>query len=612
MSVTLGAYGDNGPAGWTTIVASEPSGEGSAFVGSGTRKIYVSTSGSNSNPGTQAQPKQTLAAGVALLRNGFPDWLLLKKGDVWTDEMLGSPPSGRSANEPILIGAYGSGARPLLRSRPAIGGQFIGSNSGTGRCANLAIIGLEFYGYTRDPNAPSFVSGDSSLGFTGFSFLAATPWTLIEDCKFTYLSGNVVQTGNATLTFPYSDDPSGTFIMRRNVNRYAYNANSDSTHIFMHGVSTPIFHENFFDNGGWLAGIRARGDTAHNTYISVHNGPAEWKGNISTRASYKGIGSRNGGLFFDNLMAQCPAAMTGFQGADGPAFVFYQNETTYDGNVILDGVNAGSGGAPGGITPIVDTGVDEAGLPGPIVIRNNIISTNSGGTNALAIGLSLPGATVTENVIYDWPLGIRDLNDRNISNAVAGSGGQIKLTLLDAGTAGLYAGDQVRVVGVLGTVEANGDWIAGLVSGADVELVGSVFQNPFTGIAAGHLTKLPPNITAPNQLDTTADGLDDISGLPLNFSEPTRSIASYYQSIGGTLSFTDFLDAAGLQSQNNWNGALTAAAVNSYVRVGFNLEDVIPPQEPRPPTTGKPDHPHGGPPGRPPNHANAGRPANVA
>ena len=61
-------------SGWTTFTASND-----------TRKIYVSTRGSDSNPGTISSPVKSLKKAQELARNGYPDWILLKKGDTWTD-----------------------------------------------------------------------------------------------------------------------------------------------------------------------------------------------------------------------------------------------------------------------------------------------------------------------------------------------------------------------------------------------------------------------------------------------------------------------------------------------------------------------------------------------
>jgi hypothetical protein len=82
-----------------------------------TRKVHVSSStGNDTNNGlTPASPKRTIAAGKALIRDGYPDWLLLKCGDTWTR------PSATGARRPLGSGAgavasYGTGERPFLRS----------------------------------------------------------------------------------------------------------------------------------------------------------------------------------------------------------------------------------------------------------------------------------------------------------------------------------------------------------------------------------------------------------------------------------------------------------------------------------------------------------------
>jgi len=114
-----------------------------------THIIYVSSSGGNDrNDGrSQRTPVKTLARGYSLLRNGYPDWLLLKKGDTWINEAFRVfQRSGRSAREPMLISSYGTGARPLLKTQTDIA---IASMGGTGRGGDfVALVGIEFYAYT--------------------------------------------------------------------------------------------------------------------------------------------------------------------------------------------------------------------------------------------------------------------------------------------------------------------------------------------------------------------------------------------------------------------------------------------------------------------------------
>jgi hypothetical protein len=73
--------------------------------------IYVSSSaGDDANDGlSPASPKKTLAGGVSCLRDGYPDWLFLRRGDTWSEGFAPFDFTGRSASEPIVITAYGPG-----------------------------------------------------------------------------------------------------------------------------------------------------------------------------------------------------------------------------------------------------------------------------------------------------------------------------------------------------------------------------------------------------------------------------------------------------------------------------------------------------------------------
>ena len=82
-----------------------------------TRIIYVSNSSGSDSAGVVGDvnhPYKTIAKGLSLLRQGYPDWLLLKKGDTWIESNQ-LKKSGRSATEPMLISSYGTGARPLIK-----------------------------------------------------------------------------------------------------------------------------------------------------------------------------------------------------------------------------------------------------------------------------------------------------------------------------------------------------------------------------------------------------------------------------------------------------------------------------------------------------------------
>src|SRR5690606_10929048 len=124
-----------------------------------------------------AAPCKSLRAALAKMRNGHPDHLYLKRGDVWRNEQLVNLTSGRSENEPAVIAYYGeSGARPKLEnSRTAF--YALREN-----IANLHIIGLEFSAYRLDPKASEFTgAGSADVILNGKSSNI-----LFEDNKFSY------------------------------------------------------------------------------------------------------------------------------------------------------------------------------------------------------------------------------------------------------------------------------------------------------------------------------------------------------------------------------------------------------------------------------------------
>ena len=74
---------------------------------------YVSSSGSDSNDGTSSStPWRTLSKASQFTYSGGNS-ILLKRGDTWSNETLYLHGNGTAAN-PIIVGAYGSGAKPII------------------------------------------------------------------------------------------------------------------------------------------------------------------------------------------------------------------------------------------------------------------------------------------------------------------------------------------------------------------------------------------------------------------------------------------------------------------------------------------------------------------
>lgn len=131
--------------------------------------FYVSSStGNDSNDGLSpiqngpSGPKRTLSAGLALLREGAGDWLLLRRGDSWDENV--KVKTGSSLTKPTLISAYGDDPKPptvrALEGRVSHAAvahiRFIGGDNGMGG-ENIWIEGCQFYQHslTIGVNAPS-------------------------------------------------------------------------------------------------------------------------------------------------------------------------------------------------------------------------------------------------------------------------------------------------------------------------------------------------------------------------------------------------------------------------------------------------------------------------
>jgi hypothetical protein len=458
-----------------------------------TQIVYVSSSTGNDRTGVVGDinhPFKTLAAGKARLRNGKPDWLLLKKGDTWTDEQFGYLRiKGRSAAEPMLFGAYGTGARPVLKINSRIGEAGIGGYYSSTPADYIALVGLDFYAHTRDPSSPTFNVGTLSREIAGFSWRAPYNWILIEDCRTRFTTGNISFRGV-------------NFKMRRNVITDSYSVVGHAGGLYISGVQNPYFEENVWDLNGWFPGIKGAERTifSRNLYIQIDCGPATILRDIHTNSASEGLQFRTGGTMDDCLFA---LNTTGFDvghqksDPDGSIVVHTADVTN---NVIMQSTDLVLGVDPRG-SGIVMRQCQGSGTG--IHVTNNIIAHLFPGAGKYGGGIELDrdcsNCFVQNNIIFDWKN--RDSQAENFG-------------IIDHGSS---------------------------------------------------------NTIAPNDVDLNASNNNPSGAAPHEpFPDPSRTVGSYFNSIGGSPATTaGFLAAARLQSKDNWNPALLASAVNNYIRAGF-------------------------------------------
>lgn len=292
LSVTTApVYADDEGSFWTQFVPSVD-----------TRLIFVSSSqGSDTNTGlTPDRPVKTLAKGYELLRDGYPDWMLLKRGDVWQESMPSPTKSGRSADERLIVGAYGSETnRPKITTPSDANGM---QAQGDQTLANVAYVGLHLEPESRG-------AGESP---TGIRWLRSCDNVLFEDMYIEGYSVNVV-----LQAYPESNQLNdirfnGCVIVD------SWSNTGHSQGMFAKGVNGLEVENSVLASNGFNYNMGAEPTIFnHNAYIQNGCAGIVFRNNIIADASSHGIQLRPGGIVENNLFISNPLALL-VGGGTGP------------------------------------------------------------------------------------------------------------------------------------------------------------------------------------------------------------------------------------------------------------------------------------------------------
>ena len=308
--------------GWTIINPSSDS-----------RVIYVSySSGDDNNDGlSETSPKKTIEAADQLMRDGYPDHMLLRRGDTWPEfGGLGRWKSGRSPSEPIVISYYGeSGDRPVIKTIE----RFLHPN---GYGFNYqAFIGLDLYNSHHDPDSPDFDDGDYAAGIR---LIGGGRDILFEDCRMRFM-----QITSTTYTWDnHEDNIVANFKLRRCIITDSWAHNTTTTHdarpqgYYAHATYGILVEECVFDHNGWSEAFSDANANMynHNIYLSTGNyGPIIIRGNILSRGSSHGLQLRSGGIAENNLFYGNAIGMN----AGYTEYPLYNTENTYVRNNVVTG-----------------------------------------------------------------------------------------------------------------------------------------------------------------------------------------------------------------------------------------------------------------------------------
>jgi len=261
-------------SGWSIITPSDDS-----------RLIYVSSSAGNDetaefyapgdvdvidSPGL-IRPFKTIEAAHAQTRQGFPDWILLRRGDSWEVSGPVHLKGGRSVDERSVFTSYGQNPdRPVLYN--SAGKDILRVWS---EIRYVSIVGISFYGIERDPSSAQFVGWGNVEELRGIFIYSGDAHEdrmgsiLIEDNRFNFLSKAISSTGDAEHV---------DIVIRRNVITNSYNELGHAQGISA-AYTSALLEENVFDHNGWLVQQtvkdekeKVRGQATmfnHNTYFTT-------------------------------------------------------------------------------------------------------------------------------------------------------------------------------------------------------------------------------------------------------------------------------------------------------------------------------------------------------
>lgn len=534
-----------------------------------TRIIYVSTSGNDDtakvylrsdaeigrdpfNPGGAIKPYRTIAAAMGQARNGYPDYVLLKRGDTWVNESTIQIKAGRSLTERSMLGYYGSAtARPLIKTGTAAALKI-------GEQRHAAIVGVKFTAHKRVPTSADFVGFKNVGTGSGFNAFVGAGGTasgiIIEDCYFEWYSGNSVQSAPAeTDVKPYITD----FIVRRNIITNSYSTTGHSQGLYAKNASI-LLEENVFDHNGWYrpddGGAKGSGEATmynHNTYFAVVDSII-FRRNMFLRASSIGnkftANPKPTGI--DRVMTQ---------------------RVLLDNNLYIEGELGVSIGG----NKDFGTGPRFADIHVVNNVMMHIGRTRPTGRN-LGWGLEVidwKGGAVKGNVFTSWGDPVKvpnvyalsvaghtinvDVTD-NIMYSITGSAGRPTVMLRDGviqkGTN--FSGNDIQAASNV------------LLLSYDLDGTSTSSGNRFYSPSGSSSLMLSGKLV---ELAGYRSAAEDNSSVfsRVNYVEPSRTIESYLAEMGQSASIDALVAKATQQSKFRWQREYTAAAINDYIRGGF-------------------------------------------
>jgi hypothetical protein len=485
---------------------------------------------------------KTVAAGYARTRTGYPDILLLKRGDTFYENFgtgsIGAwTRSGPSSTVRTILASYGSsGARPTLA---------YGDTTGFGitTASNIIVNGIRFYHH-------NFASGGDGRGV---DMTISASHHLYEDCMFERMRSLVHG-------YPHWTGFHYYIAFRRSV---FYNGNQGSLggNLYVYQTHNFLTEECVFDNS-----LTVSGTNTGNRFFYVNPGDYEasrgldvlynvtgfqLRRNIFHQSERTGLSLRAGGVVENNLILKNDTFLMGGHGGSGGSV-----QTAYvRNNVILEGpLGAGDG----------HNGLWLKNIGGGEVVGN--IWADRTGVRSSAVGLLITGGETGDAQEASIQVFRNVTISGNIIHDRAGEQGlDISSYLTDVSGNIITGNDFQFPTNITRIVSHRINSFSGIAY-SNQRYYSTSSESGWFRIGASTNTNLAGWVTASGETGAAA--------VQAVYPQASRTIRTYNQSLGGTASTAAFVAEAVQQSRHNWRTAYTAWTANDYIRAGFGMSAI--------------------------------------
>jgi len=559
-----------------------------------TRIVYLSENGNDStcnyytadnigadpfNPSGTVVPCATMAKALSLTRDGYPDWILLKRGQVFRFNLNRDTlpaHSGRSGAEPFLISWWG-GSGDLPSWRPASADSEIwGMTFRT--LKYIAIANIEIYDDFSDPSSSVYNGNKVNTSHVIYGYTGAgeeKSGLMFEGDRFKNIAFNM----QCDVAKSIKQN-----IFYRNV---AIDLNSFAGQ-YLGTCSECVFEENIWDHNGWYdmtypeGGDRVRN---HNVYLTPGDDTV-FKNNILSRPCNTGtkfvidshqVAPDDGDIYCHNLAVK--------------------NNLYVDTNIAIGGFsNNGQ----------IKHRVKNARFIDNVII-NSAYTRPSLQNLAWAIGIDgADGVEIARNLFAHMAPDTDMI--RSIGLHAALGDGTPAYNAEPYGDRNLVVHDNIFIQNAYNSTTDEPKWdahinISGLLDLTGVKFENNIFDSKnnqytwgqlrwYSDDRAGGSGAILNGVTfSNNTYNNTAKDVTFIWPTPDSekltpaqwkaqweptakfeepaYPDPTRDIPAYMQHIGDGSTLEDFYSKIRGMSRINWDPKFTAQVINDWIRAGY-------------------------------------------